>query len=102
MRLFEDYYCEGTNPTRSVLDTYVAARCATGDLHPEIYAAATGGDGRLIRTIVDERLADNDRQTAELVVRFAMEKNPESGYEDLLPLVAPPPESAALLEAAAE
>jgi hypothetical protein len=75
MRLFEASYCAETVAAKSVARSLAEARAAVGELAADALAAVDGGPAE-VATLVGRYLASGDPETAELLLRIALERSP--------------------------
>lgn len=78
MRLFEDACCTGGSTEGSGLQALSEGRTATGDLAAECLAAIDASDLSSVNAQVRDRLASDDQEGAEFVVRLALDAHPTS------------------------
>jgi hypothetical protein len=87
MRLFEEYYCVSAPAEPTLLAARLAAMEDVGDIPPEaLEVARTGGDA--LAAWVDARLAEDDRELAELVLAYAQELDETADFAPLREQVA--------------
>lgn len=73
MGLFEANYCVGAPPAQSLTERRLLAMEAAGELPPSALRAARASSPRPIKRWVSRRLGENDLETAELVLTYAVE-----------------------------
>jgi hypothetical protein len=76
MGLFEAHYCAGVAPESSLLERRLLAMQAAGEISDEAIAAARAHSPRKITRWVKRRLAEDDPETAALVLSYAVERRP--------------------------
>jgi GSCFA family len=76
MALFETHYCDGYPLERPVAERRLLALEATGELPSGTVEAARDEDPKALTQWVKKRLAADDRESAELVLSYALELNP--------------------------
>lgn len=73
MALFETYVCVNDSPVASLAEAQLRAMQATHDVPPSALRVARSNDTRALRRWVRRRLAEDDRELAELVAAAAVD-----------------------------
>jgi hypothetical protein len=74
---FEKHYCSGSDPGKTVTEAFLRARLANGEIAPDAVRAARRDDLEALSAFVEESLAADDPETAELVLTYALECHPD-------------------------
>jgi hypothetical protein len=77
MALFETHYCVGSTPTVPLLEARLIAMEAGGDLSADVLRDARARDPRALSSWVRQRLAEDDLETAELVLSYSLSRHPD-------------------------
>ncbi len=92
LRLFEAYYCQVRTLSRPILQAYVAARVATGDLPADLPAKVADGDAATVQALVQHYEDSDDQPMANLVALLAAGESPDVVYRTDRLAVHPEPE----------
>jgi hypothetical protein len=76
MALFETHYCD-TSPVTSLNEARVLAMQAAGEISDDALEAARASDPEAMASWVHRRLAEDDRETAELMLSWSVELHPD-------------------------
>ena len=76
MALFETHYCAGSAPTVPLLEARLVAMDAAGDISDGVLSAARARNPRALSSWVRGRLAEDDLETAELVLVYSVSLHP--------------------------
>jgi len=77
MALFETHYCVGSTPVLPLTGARLVAMEAAGDIPDDVLRAASTRNPRAISSWVQQRLAVDDLETAELVLAYSVSLYPD-------------------------